>query len=182
MDLTPAALLESTRPSLGAIRLIAVDGPSAAGKSTFARRLAAALDAPLLGSDEFPVPWDGDPLAWWPRAEPLLAKLAAGRPATFHPYDWRTGDHGPAREIPVAAFLVLEGVGAAWRGCPAALRIWVDAPHDVRRRRAERRDGPAILPSWDAWSVRERHHFTTDGTIADLIVTPDSRPLLRERK
>ncbi len=152
--------------------MVAVDGPSAAGKSTYAARLAVALDAPLLGTDEFPVPWDGPVLAWWPRVRPLLESLRRGEPAVYRPYDWRAGTYGPPRVLRPSPLLVLEGVGAAWRGGPADLRIWVDAPYEVRRRRAAGRDGAEGTAAWEEWSLREAAHFTLDGTRdrADLIV------------
>jgi hypothetical protein len=167
-------------PSCGPVRVVAVDGPSGAGKSTFAGRLAAALDgAPVVASDDFPVPWDGDPLAWWPPfAEQVLAPLAAGRAGGYRPYDWRRGTYLTRIEIPVAPVLVVEGVGAAWREAPAAYRIWADAPADVRRGRVIERDGPPIAPAWDRWGVREQDHFAADRTLtrADLVI--DGAPAL----
>lgn len=159
----------------GSLKIVAIDGPSGAGKSTFAACLAeAASGAPVIGSDQFPVPWDGDPLAWWPAAARLLTDL----PQSYEPYDWRTGTYGPAIEIPVVPLLIVEGVGAAWRGCPADFRVWVDAPYAVRRERALRRDGAALLPPWEEWAERESAHFAADGTRArcDLITGGWQRP------
>jgi hypothetical protein len=153
-------------PSCGPVRLVAVDGPSGAGKSTLARRLAGTLGgAPVVRSDEFPVPWDGDPLVWWPPlAEQVLAPLAAGRPGRYRPYDWRTGGYGAAVEVPVAPVVIVEGVGAAHAGAPAAYRIWVDAPYALRRRRVLERDGPAVAADWDTWTAIEQAHFAADRT------------------
>src|SRR5688500_339230 len=108
-------------PSCGPVRVVAIDGPSGAGKTCLAGRLARALGgAPVIGSDEFPVPWDGGPLAWWgPLAEQVLVPLSAGRPGAYRPYDWRRGTYGPRLEIPLPEVLLIEGVGAAWRGSPA---------------------------------------------------------------
>jgi uridine kinase len=153
-------------PSCGPVRVVAVDGPSGAGKSTFAGRLADALDhAPVVASDHFPVPWEGDPLAWWqPVAELVLVPLAAHRPGGYRPYDWHRGEYLARIEIPLTPVLIIEGVGAAWREAPAGYRIWVDASPDVRRRRAVERDGPAIGPAWDRWRAREHEHFAADRT------------------
>ncbi|GAA0954451.1 hypothetical protein GCM10009550_37750 [Actinocorallia libanotica] len=160
------------------MQVMAVDGPSAAGKSTYAARLAAALDAPLLGTDEFPVPWDGPVLAWWPHVRPLLETLRRGGTAVYRPYDWRTRAYGPPRVLRPAPLLVLEGVGTAWRGGPADLRIWVDAPYGVRRRRAVLRDGAEGLAAWEEWGRREAAHFARDRTRerADLVVDSGDPP------
>ncbi|WP_083982629.1 uridine kinase family protein [Actinomadura hibisca] len=181
LTLTHPALADHVRglpPSCGPVRVVAVDGPSAAGKSTFAPRLAAALgDAPLVRSDDFRVPWDADPLTWWePLRAAVLDPLAAGRPGRLRRYDWRADAYGPPEEIPMAPapapVLVLEGVGAAWRGSPAAYRIWVDAPRAVRRARALARDGADWAGAWDGWADREARHFAADRTAerADLVV------------
>lgn len=167
-----AARLPALEPSCGAVRVVAVDGPSAAGKSTFATALAAALGgAPVVRSDDFPVPWDGDPLAWWPPVTAqVLEPLRAGRPGRFRRYDWRRGAYAEQVEIPVVPVLIIEGVGAAREDAPAAFAIWVDAPHVVRRRRAADRGDD--LGAWDRWARNEAAHFGADRTRerADLII------------
>ncbi|WP_033322613.1 uridine kinase family protein [Actinomadura atramentaria] len=155
-----AARVRRLPPSCGPVRVVAVDGPSGAGKSTFARRLAAALGAPLVAADDFPVPWDADPLVWLaPLRRAVLDPLAAGRPGALARYDWRAGRRGAPEEVPAGPALVLEGVGAAARGLPVALRIFVDAPRPLRRARVLARDGAAFGSAWDAWSVREARYF-----------------------
>jgi uridine kinase len=168
-----AVRLRALEPSCGPVRIVAVDGPSAAGKSTFATRLCRALDrAPVVRSDDFPVPWDGDPLAWWPpMADRVLAPLRAGRPGRFRRYDWRRGRFAEEVEIPVAPVVIVEGVGAARREAPAAFRIWIEAPAAVRRRRAAARGDD--LAAWDRWARAEEPLFTADRTRerADLVIT-----------
>jgi hypothetical protein len=157
--------LRTLSPSCGPVRVIAVDGPSGAGKSTFAARLGAALPAQVIGSDQFPHPWDAEPLAWWPPlAEQILHPLSTGRTARFRPYDWHHDTYGPSITVPPADFLIIEGVGAAARQSPAAYRIWVDAPAHLRRRRVIQRDGAEYAAAWDAWTLREQAHFAADGT------------------
>ncbi|RKS74543.1 uridine kinase [Actinomadura pelletieri DSM 43383] len=169
-----AARLLTLPPSCGPVRLVAVDGPSGAGKSTFTDHLSVALvGAPVVRSDDFRVPWDADPLTWWePLRSTVLAPLRDGRPATLRRYDWHRDHYGPPEELPPAPVLIVEGVGAAWAGSPAAYRVWIDAPPDLRRARALDRDGPEYAAAWDAWTTRETAHFITDATRsrADLLV------------
>src|SRR3954447_3230848 len=159
-----AARLRALPPSLGPVRLVAVDGPSAAGKSTFATALADSLGgAPVVRSDDFPVPWDGDPLAWWPPlTAQVLQPLRAGRTGRFRRYDWRRGVYAEGVAVPPAAVVIVEGVGAAREEAPAAFRIWVEAPYDVRRRRAAERGDD--LGAWERWATTEAGHFAADRT------------------
>ena len=161
-----AVRLLALPPSCGPARLVAVDGPSGAGKSTFADHLAGVLaGAPTVRSDDFRVPWDADPLTWWePLRAAVLDPLRAGRPAVLRRYDWRRDAYGPEEEIPPPPVLIVEGVGAAWAGSPAACRIWLDAPRALRRARALDRDGPEHAGAWERWAARETGFFAADGT------------------
>ncbi|MFV2177584.1 uridine kinase [Actinomadura sp. LOL_016] len=161
-----AARLLALEPSCGPVRLVAVDGPSGAGKSTFASRLSEVLAAaPVVRSDDFRVPWDADPLTWWePLERSVLAPLREGRPAVLRRYAWHRDAYGPPEAIAPAPVLLVEGVGAAWSGSPAAYRVWIEAPRELRRSRVLDRDGTAFADAWDGWSVREAVHFAADGT------------------
>lgn len=170
-----ARLLHALPPSCGTAVVVAIDGPSGAGKSTFADRLATLLpEAVIIRSDDFPVPWDGDPLAWWPPlVSQILRPLSLRQPARFRPYRWQTGSYGD--QVTIAAdlpLLLLDGVGAAQAASPASYRIWVETPYELRRRRALDRDGTENAKAWDTWSRREAAHFGADRTRerADLLV------------
>ena len=53
------AVIDSSEPRCGATRLIAIDGPSGAGKTTLARDVAAVLAAPTIHMDDLYPGWDG---------------------------------------------------------------------------------------------------------------------------
>ncbi|HEX8630193.1 MAG TPA: hypothetical protein VF755_18705, partial [Catenuloplanes sp.] len=101
---------------LGRCRLVAIDGPSAAGKSRFADRLAAAGDErpPVVHTDDLLDGWQ-DQLTFWPRLERwVLAPLRAGRPGRYRRYDWherRFGDEWTV--VPPVPVILLEGVSTA---------------------------------------------------------------------
>ena len=53
-----AARVRAVPPRLGPVRLVAVDGGAGSGKTSFAARLAAALDGvPVLHTDDFLDGW-----------------------------------------------------------------------------------------------------------------------------
>ncbi|WP_413775714.1 uridine kinase [Micromonospora sp. RTGN7] len=167
---------------LGRTRLVAVDGPSGAGKGVFAGRLADALAAlpgggrpPVVHTDDLLDGWD-DQLTFWSRLEEwVLAPLRAGRPGAYRRYSWPRRSFLP-REVPVppAPVLLIEGVSAARSVIrpELTLSVLVTAPADLRLARAAARDGPEILPELRRWHAGERAHFAADATadVVDLVV------------
>lgn len=158
----------------GPTTLVAVDGWGASGKSTFAARLAAALDdAPVVHTDD--IASHDQPTDWWPLLEDwVLGPLAAGRPGRVHRYDWAAGRRTGWIDVPPAPVVLLEGVSAA----RAAIRdrlacsIWLETADGLRRRRAVERDGPALAAYWDRWRAAERDFYATDPVepYADVVV------------
>lgn len=175
-----AALLAQLPPSLGPVRLVAVDGHAGSGKSTFAARLAEELGAaPGMGASGLggapgcaPVlPLDDvashDALfAWVDRLRnQVLDPLAAGRTARYEVYDWERRQFGPEiAEIPAAPVVLLEGVGAGRRELRPFLAclLWMDMPQRQAAEHGLRRDGPRLAEFWEGWTRAERTHFADD--------------------
>jgi hypothetical protein len=165
-------------PRCGPVRLVAVDGPAGAGKSTFASALAAALgNVPVIPNDDF-ASWK-DPFGWWDRFElEVLRPLGAGSPARYQANDWAAGGLGRWVNVPVTEAIVVEGVSSARRAVADRLTfaVWVDAPREVRMRRGLERDGVGMRAHWDRWMAAEDAFFEADGTRdrADLVVDGDA--------
>ncbi|GHJ38947.1 hypothetical protein Sm713_45560 [Streptomyces sp. TS71-3] len=159
-----ATALRRLAPSCGPVRLVAVDGHAGSGKSTFARRFAAALGgAPVLALDDLAT--HEELFSWTGRLrEQVIAPLGRAEPARYRPYDWHARRPGPAVGLPPAPVVLVEGVGAG----RAALRphlaclLWMELPRDESWRRGRRRDGPALETFWDGWTIAERRHFAAD--------------------
>lgn len=181
------------RPArLGRTRLVAVDGPSGAGKTHFATRLADALGAELAAASTPPAPVvaDGPPVVhtddlvdgwadqftFWPRLEEwVLAPLRAGRAGRYRRYDWSAGGFADEWiEVPPAPVVVLEGVSSARAAIrpELTLAVFVTAPALLRRERVLARDGVAVLSDAERWWRAEPGHFAADATAehADLVV------------
>ncbi|MDG4796016.1 hypothetical protein O7615_19325 [Micromonospora sp. WMMD1082] len=192
---------------LGRTRLVAVDGPSGAGKTAFAARLADAVatatqdavatathDAVATGThdaiaggpvvvhtDDLLDGWD-DQLTFWNRLEEgVLAPMRAGQAGTYRRYSWARRRFLPTPvPVSVASVLIVEGVSAA-RAAAAAeltLSVFVTAPQPVRLTRAVVRDGPSILPELRRWHDTERAHFAADDTEARADLVVDGAPTL----
>ncbi len=81
-------LVASIMARPGPLRLVAVDGPGGAGKSTFARELSeAAGGAPVIHTDDFAAA--DNPIDWWPRLlEQVIEPFVRGDAAHYQRYDW----------------------------------------------------------------------------------------------
>lgn len=157
-------LVDELRSLPGPVRLVGIDGLAGSGKTTFATRLARAAgnDVPVVHTDDFAT--HDEPMQWWPRMlTHVIEPLLAGRPATFHPYDWAARTTTAPVTVTPADLVLVEGVGAtrsAWRD-RLVLRVWVDAPREVRLRRGLERDGQELAEFWREWMAAE------DGYVAD---------------
>ncbi|MFE0364776.1 uridine kinase family protein [Streptomyces griseoaurantiacus] len=163
-----------TPPSCGNVRLLGVDGHAGSGKSTFAGRLAEALGgAPVLHLDD--IATHAELFDWTGRLlREVLAPLREGRTAHYRPYDWRARRFGPARALPPAPVVLLEGVGAGRRALRPhlALLLWMELPAEEAWRAGRERDGEEQREFWDGWIPAERRHFAEDPSRphADLLV------------
>jgi uridine kinase len=158
----------------GEIRVLAVDGHSAAGKSKFADALASRTGAALVRGDDFYRIMDETKRAELPPAEgvelyydwqrmraEVLLPLRAGTPAEYHPYDW---DYGRLAsrfvKVPAAAALILEGLFVSRPELQPLVdrSVLVETPAPVRRsRQTERADAS---PEWlERWDAAERYFF-----------------------
>lgn len=167
------------RPAtLGAGRLLCVDGRAGSGKSTLgeAVRQAAAscCGVALLHMDDLYEGWGGlhdTP----PRvAENLLRPLSEGRPGRWQRYDWLAGRFADWRTEEPVDLLVLEGVGSGACGYADLITtlVWVEAPRDLRIRRGIARDGEQVRENWLAWMAEEDRLFAAERTRerADVLV------------
>jgi uridine kinase len=167
-------LLADRQPACGSTTVVAVDGPSGAGKTSLVGGLSAATGGDVLHLEDVYPGWDG--LAATP---PIIAEaleaVAVGEIGTAHRWDWEAGLPGALLRIPPAPLLILDGVGSGARVIRPylSLLIWVDAPPDVRKQRALTRDGSTYAPHWDRWAAQEVRHFAAEDTRhhADLVIS-----------
>jgi uridine kinase len=173
--------------------LVAIDGRSAAGKSTLASRVADMTDVSVIDGDDFYAggtddEWDamspGEKAAHcidWQRQRSVLEALARGEAARWHPYDWDAND-GRLVETPTmcppAPVVILEGVYSARPELADLfhLRVLYDAPVEVRHRRWVEREGAGYLDDWARrWSEAEEWYFARvmPPTAFDLVLAAE---------
>jgi hypothetical protein len=176
---SPAELLAriaAAPPRCGPVRVVAVDGGAAAGKSGLAARLADRLPgSAVLALDDLLDGWAGQfDYAGRLRAE-VLSPLGQGRPGSYRRYDWLAGRFAERVPVPVVDTLFVEGVSAIF-GCAelASIRLFLQVPRAVRERRWRDRDGP-LQPEWTGWLDAEDRFFAGHPTPPDTIVLgPDA--------
>jgi len=163
------------QPRCGATKVVAIDGPSGAGKTDFAAALAERLPGALVvHMDDLYPGWDGLAQAVADLHDQILAPLARGERAAYRRWDWVHDQYAGWHEVPATSLLVVEGAGAgAGRNADfESVLIWLEADRDVRFRRGIARDAEAFLPHWRRWAEQEETLFRADATRhrADLIM------------
>jgi uridine kinase len=172
------SVIDASEPRCGATRLVAIDGPSGAGKTTLARDLADELAAPTIHMDDLYPGWDGLRAAVRLAEQWVVDRLRSGQPARYRRWDWAADAYADWVQLPGAEVVVLEGCGSGARpvGDAVSTLVWVDADQGIRRARGLARD-PAYGQFWDRWAAQERELYAADRTAerADLVIdtTPD---------
>jgi uridine kinase len=189
---TPAASLRSTaevclrkvlsRPTtLGTGRLLCIDGPAGAGKSTLAGEMASvallrecSIEVVVLHMDDLYGGWGGIGSVADRVASQILQPLAKGRPGWYHRWDWATGDWAERHAVEPTDVLILEGVGSAAAAYAQQIGtlVWIDAPAQLRLQRGIERDGEAVRDHWLRWMETEQAHLSANRTRqrADVVV------------
>jgi uridine kinase len=151
--------------------LVGIGGQGGAGKSMLARRFSGAQ---VVGTDEF---WNGSEFELSRLEREVIRPLRAGREARFHGFDWaRREPFAEERVVRPAGVVVVEGVCALHRDFRDAydLRIWVEAPREVRLARGLARDGEGARETWEnVWMPREEAYIARDDPVSSAHLVVD---------
>jgi uridine kinase len=183
-----ATTVMAHQPTLGAGRLVCVDGPAGSGKTTLAAALDRALRDALrpVGSsadrahvrtihmDNVFAGWAGLDAGMATVAASVIGPLRAGAGGRYRRYDWHRQAFAEERVVEPVDVLLVEGVGSgssAYDDVITAL-VWVDTPSDVRLARGLARDGQQMRDHWLSWRAQEDAMFTRERTRerADIVV------------
>jgi uridine kinase len=108
-------------------------------------------------------------------AREVVEPLVRGETAQFASFDWDARAPGASRTVAPHGIVIVEGVCALHRSLrdAYAVRVWVDAPYDLRLERGVARDGEVARSTWvEMWMPSEERYVERDDPIpsAHLIV------------
>jgi uridine kinase len=170
VDVAPVLdLVAAASPARG-FTFVGIGGHGGAGKSTLAARIPGAQ---IVGTDEF---WDGQGFELSRLRSEVFDPLVAGREARFESWDWGHRRPGGARAVSPEGIVVVEGVCALHRMFrdDYDVRVWVDAPYDVRLERGVARDGEEARTTWvERWIPMEERYVERDDPISCAHVVVD---------
>lgn len=143
--------------------LVGIGGHGGAGKSTLAAMIPGAQ---VVSTDEF---WTGEGFDLERLGREVVVPLAAGATARFASYDWSARTARGERTVAPVGIVVIEGVCALHRILrdAYAVRVWVDAPSDVRLARGLARDGEGAREAWvERWMPSEDRYVARDDPVS----------------
>lgn len=155
-------------------RLIAIDGPAGAGKTTLADEIRYALGfGEIIHCDDLYNGWQDALTSTFERHvhEWILEPLQNGLLPRYQKFDWSTDHYREQVQLPATPLVILEGVGAAIPKVAefADLSIWIDIPAAIGLERVLLRDGSGIrehMLDWieiqDAFFARHQNRENCD--------------------
>lgn len=171
--------LIATSPPVGEIKILAIDGPAGAGKTTMADALSLSLNgAPIVHMDELYRGWDD---ALTPRVasimrDQILTPITQSKRGSYRSWDWINEREGERITISPHRYLIVEGVGSAqrvMRPC-ATTMVWIDIPAPLGLNRVLARDGAKVKDfdsfkkQMHSWQGGEILHFEREETFQSV--------------
>ena len=159
----------------GEVKVLAIDGPAGAGKSTMAQHLSLLLDdAPIVHMDDLYRGWDDALTARLAATlrDQILVPISQSKDGSYRRWDWQKNVEGERRTIARHSHLILEGVGAAQRVVRpfAATMVWIGVSPELGLSRVLERDKVKVEDfnrfevEMRSWQGREILHFESEET------------------
>lgn len=158
------------------IRIIAMDGRAASGKTTKAELLSAVLEAPVVHMDDFFLPpalrtperltQPGGNVDYERFAQEVVPHLASDAAFAYRIFDCSQMDFGGLREIAAAPIRIVEGSYAHHPalGDYADLRVFSTVEEDEQMARILRRNGERMAEMFRTrWIPMEEKYFSHFG-------------------
>lgn len=167
--------LSRSASPVGDVKILAIDGPAGAGKSTMAEHLSRLLeDAPIVHMDDLYRGW-GDALTArlaTTLRDQILTPISQNKRGSYRAWDWKKGIEGERITIAHHSHLIVEGVGAAQRVVRpfASTMVWIGVSPELGLARVLERDKVKVEDfdhfeiEMRSWQGREILHFEKEET------------------
>lgn len=174
------------------VKVVAIDGRCAAGKTTLAKKLAEITEAGLIHMDDFFLPEElrtearfreaGGNIHYERFAEEVLPALRNPVGFAYTCYDCKNMQFGAKRIVPAGVLRIVEGSYSCYPkfGDYMDLRVFCDVNPLEQRVRIKKRDGNNALPIFlDKWVPREERYFAACKIKEQADIVVSSSPPLR---
>ena len=177
------------------MRVIAVDGRAASGKTTLARQLGGVLEAPVVHMDDFFLPLDlrkperfvqpGGNVHYERFMTEVLPYLGRQEAFTYRIFDCSRKDFFGERRIAAAPWRIVEGAYSMHPrfGDYADLKVFYDIGSEEQMRRIRRRNGAAARVFAERWIPLEEKYIRAahvreraDLVIGNGVTAPPTAP------
>jgi uridine kinase len=166
--------LLAAKPKSPNVRIIAIDGPAGAGKSTLAKRIKSnlqeqsGLKTVIVHMDDLYDGWENALTDQLTKTliNQILIPVSLSKNFGYRKYNWLSGNFGEFFEEESPEILILEGVGSGQRATRKYLDhlIWIDIDAETGLQRVLQRDGDYLENEMRVWQMRESSHFSMENT------------------
>lgn len=152
--------------------IIGIDGPCASGKTTLAKELARLTEAQLIHTDDFFLPHGmktperlaqpGGNVHYERFYEEIKMGLDSGKPFEYGVYSCASGRITETKTVIPQGVIIIEGSYSMHpeMQIPYDLKIFVEAPYEIRLQRIRERNGEAALEMFKTkWIPLENGYF-----------------------
>jgi uridine kinase len=159
--------------------IILIDGRAGSGKSTLAALLKNELfregeSAPrVIHMDDLYDGWDGLQAGADYLQRLIISPVSNRKKASWQEFDWALGERSRWREFEGQTPLIIEGCGSIARlaAQSSQIKVWVEAPDEVRYQRWLDREGSE--ENFGRWAAQEVEFYARERSteLADITVS-----------
>lgn len=159
--------------------IILIDGRAGSGKSTLASLLqnelfrAGESSPRVVHMDDLYDGWDGLQAGVDYLQRMIISPVANRRKASWQEFDWALGERNRWREFEGQTPLIVEGCGSISRlaAQSSQIKIWVEAPDEIRYQRWLEREGSE--ENFGRWAAQEVEFYARERSteLADITVS-----------